>query len=200
MSPVCVGVRTSLLLAILALPGAVLAGDDPSPLPVVPPEPRSNGPEDWAQTRLYLEPALREEIDWIIALLEETESSLSAEIARSKGDGYLDRRSASTIEGAMDDARAAMAGMAGAMRGDEQLNGRTVRMIAYELGMAGDSLAQQADKIEAMLAQSAIPDPAGAPPGGRSLQSEQRVHLAQALRMTGKRLQEVAHAVVGNLH
>lgn len=188
------------LLAILALPGLVRAGDDPSPPAVAPTNAPTDGPEDWTKTRLDLESALRSEVDGTNALLDDRESTLTDEIARSKGEGYLDRRSTSTIEQAMDNARAAMAGMAGAMHGDEQLNGRTARMIAYELGMAGDALAQQADKIEANLAQAPAPEPADGPQGGRSLESEERGHLAQTLRTIGKRLQETAHAIVRNLH
>ncbi|MEA3273804.1 MAG: hypothetical protein U9Q81_00580, partial [Pseudomonadota bacterium] len=76
-------------------------------------------------------------------------------------------------------------------------DGWTAHMIAYELGMAGDTLAQQAERIEQHLAQTI--ESADGSQSGDQLELEQRQQLARTLRATSRLLRETAQAIVGNL-
>jgi hypothetical protein len=136
-------------------------------------------------------PELQEQIEHTKAFLEAQEPELDEEIFRLKSEGHLDRRSTSKIRTALDDARVSMAGVAAGMHKGEPVDGWTARMIAYELGMAADTLAHQAKEIEKALGSAASEDE----PSSLKLRRD----LAELLKSTSDLLQMTAQAIVKNL-
>jgi hypothetical protein len=70
-------------------------------------------------------------------------------------------------------------------------------MIAYELGMAADTLAQQADRIEARLDEAPAHDERSG--DGDTPEPNLRRQLAEYLDSTSRLLHETAQAIVRNL-
>ena len=189
-------VRAMTLLASVVLSGAV-ATDDAPPPPVSPAGAQADGPNAWSQSRLYPKPELREQIERTKAYLDENRSVVDNEIARLKSEGQLDRRSTSKIRSTLDIVRDTMSGMAEGILAEEQIDGWTARMIAYELGMAADALAEQADQIERELnGPPAGDDRSG---DGQSPETVRQRHLAQTLKMTSGLLRSTAQAITRNV-
>ena len=156
-----------------------------------------DGSVDWAQTQLNPEPALQEQYNRTRAFLDDKVSEVDGQISRLKTEGILDRRSATKIRSALDNARISMTGMAGGMQEKEQVDGWTARMFAYELGMAADTLTQQAEGIEANL--DATTGDSDGPQDGLSPEPEQQRQLARTLKETSSLLRETARAIADNL-
>ncbi len=189
--------KTATLLLSIAIFSAAAAGETMAPASASSTESQSAQSTGRAQTNLQAKPALREQIDRTKEFLDEKEPEVDSQILRLKSDGLIDRRSTTKITSALDDARISMSGMAEGMQSDEQLDGWTARMIAYELGMAADTLAQQADKIETEVSES----PAGqnGPESGDAASQDQRRELVATLRETSGLLKKAARAIARNV-
>lgn len=190
-------IRAMTLLASVALAGTAVADDAP-PSPVSPAGAQTDHSNDWSQTRLDPDPALREQIERTKSYLEENKTEVDEAIVRLKTAGQLDRRSTSTIRNALDNARDAMNGMAEGMNPTaKQYDGWTARMIAYELGMAADALVQQANQIETELNE---PHTGNAQTGnGHSLELDKQRDLVQTLKTTSTLLRSTAQAITRKL-
>lgn len=147
--------------------------------------------------RLTPEPALRKQIERTMVFLNEDATGLDDEIFGLKNAGILDRRSMSKIRNALNRARGSMSRVAKGMEADERMDGWTARMIAYELGLAADTLAQQADMIGAKL--SSNPSGGDGSPEGESSDAPQPRGLATTLTEGGNLIRETAQAIVRNL-
>ena len=90
-----------------------------------------------------------------------------------------------------------MTGMAEGMQAEEQLDGWTARMIAYELGMAADTLTLQADKIESEVGGAAEVSADAREDDAAAL--DQRRDLIATLRETSSLLHKAARAIAGNV-
>lgn len=191
-------IRTMTLLASFVLSGSAGAGDSPSSPPVTPVGAQIDDPKDWSHTRLYPERTLRDQIQRTKAFLDDKESEVDDEIDRLKTEGLLDRRSTSKIRTALDDARGSMSGMAEEMHAGIQVDGWTARMIAYELGMAADTLAHHAGQIETNLSEPP-PESRDEPKDGRSVDLDQRLQLAETLKTASTLLRQTARAIVRSL-
>lgn len=183
----------------LAVSNFCAAGADKTTEPTSPAsnQPPAEASRDATQTNLQAGPALREQIDRTKAYLDGQETEVDGQISRLKSDGLIDRRSTTKIKSALDQARGSMTGMAEGMQSDKQYDGWTARMIAYELGMAADTLTLQADKIESEV---------GAAAEGRdqsrddnSANRDQRLDLITTLRETSSLLHKAARAIAGNV-
>lgn len=189
--------RKAMALLISIALSATAAEDTMAPASATSPDAKAQGSKVWAQTNLQAEPALREQIDQTKTFLDDKESEVDGQVSRLKTEGLIDRRSTTKIRSALDDARGSMTGMAEGMQSDQQLDGWSARMIAYELGMAADTLAQQAEKIETELVATA-----GSPtdPGiANSAKRDQRRDLIATLRETSTLLHKAARAIAGNV-
>ena len=122
-------IRSLALLSSLSLAGLAGAGESASS-PLAPPPVMPIDPDGQAQTLLQPEPALKEQFDQTKRYLEETETEVDEELSSLRTEGRLDRRSLSTIQGALDNARRSMRGMTGAIEGIQQVDGWTARMMA----------------------------------------------------------------------
>lgn len=189
-------IRSLALLASFSLSGAVGAEGSESSPPASPAPTMPIDPDGQAQTLLRPEPALKEQFDRTRAFLEKTETEVDEELSSLRTEGQLDRRGLSTIQGALDKARRSMRGMTGAIEGIQQVDGWTARMMAFELGMAADTLAQQADEIERDLSKAGEGN--DGPKAPQPPDPEQR-QLADTLRTTSKLLRETAVAIAHNL-
>lgn len=189
--------RSITALVIFALTGAAGADESPpapsGPATGVP----SDGSVDWSQTHLSPEPALRQQYNRTRTFLDEKVTEVDGQISKLKTDGVLDRRSATKIRSALSNARVSMTGMAGGMQQREQVDGWTARMFAYELGMAADTLTQQASKIEMNLETAFGSDDGLSDRQSRDL--EQQRQLAKTLNDTSVLLRETARAITDNL-
>jgi len=184
----------ALVFFALAAAGASESRSAPPGLPTGVP---GDSSLDWAQTQLDPQPALKEQYDRTRAFLDDEVSEVDGQISRLKSEGVIDRRSATKIRSALKNARASMTGMAGGMQENEQIDGWNARMFAFELGMAADTLTQNARSLEANL---------GATTGGsheledgRSAKREQQRKLVQTLEQTGNLLRKTARAITENL-
>lgn len=190
-------IGTLTLLAAVGLTGAARADDTPSPQAPTETTAPPSGSKDWSQTHLIPKPALQQQYNRTSAFLDEKLFEVDEQVSRLKTDGVLDRRSATTIRSALNNARVSMTRMAGGMQENEQVNGWTARMFAFELGMAADTLRKQAVEIEMNL------DRATAGRDGqqevRSMELDQQRELAQTLNETGILLRKTARAITENL-
>jgi hypothetical protein len=182
------------LLAIVTLAGAEEATSPPliSPGEVPPVVTR-----DWSQTQLNPDPALQEQYKRTRAFIDGKVSEVDGQISRLKTQGVLDRRSATKIRSALSNARVSMTGMAGGMQQDGQIDGWTARMFAYELGMAADTLAQEAERIDAALSSANGGD--DGPRDSQLSEQDQERQLAQTLKETSSLLRKTAQAITSNL-
>jgi hypothetical protein len=183
--------RTAIALVFFALAGGAAADKSP-------PGPSVDGSVDWSQTHLSPEPALQQQFTRTRAFFDDKVPDIDAQISQLKSAGILDRRSATKLRSALDNARVSITRMAGDMRDIEHVDGRTARMFAFELGMAADTLTRQAGKIETNL-QAATGSSDGLP-DGQSPDREQQRQLGQALNETSDLLRETAGAVMDNLN
>jgi hypothetical protein len=181
-------------IAFSSSPGAGNAPSTPDDLTI---DPRTENAEDWTQTHLSRESDLREQIETAKAFLDENAVAMMSEISRLKTAGLLDRRSTSKIRNALDHARHSMAEVAESVDSNEQINGWSARMISFELGMAADTLAKQADPIEA--ASDAVAKVEGEQQDGTSSVGEQQKNLAKTLNESSRLLKETAQAIVRHL-
>jgi len=189
--------RITTLLVSIALSGTAVADDTTAPAPLESNGPATEASTEWTQTHLQAEPALREQIDQTKAFLDDKETEMDGQISHLKTEGLIDRRSTTKIKSALDDARGSMTGMAEGMQSKQQLDGWTARMIAYELGMAADTLAQQAEKIETELGATA--EGHGESRDDNSANRDQRQDLIATLRETSSLLHKAARAIAGNV-
>ena len=191
--------RIKTALVLLALAGGTAAGEAPkSPAEAgTQSNPPGDSPMDWAQTRLKPEPALQEQYKKTRAFLDEKVTEVDGQISRLKTDGVLDRRSATTIRSALNNARVSMTGMAGGMQEEEPVDGWTARMFAYELGMAADTLTRQAVQIVEDL--DATAEGKVEPKARQPQDPDQQRQLAQTLIETSGLLRETARAITDNL-
>lgn len=189
--------RTIALAAVIAYAGTAGAGEAPAPPAISPPGLQADAGKDWSQMRLTPEPALRKQIERTMVFLNEDATGLDDEIFGLKNAGILDRRSMSKIRNALNRARGSMSRVAKGMEADERMDGWTARMIAYELGLAADTLAQQADMIGAKL--SSNPSGGDGSPEGESSDAPQPRGLATTLTEGGNLIRETAQAIVRNL-
>ena len=139
--------------------------------------------KDWAQARLTLDPALREQIGRTKSFLDQNATGLDSEVFRLKDQGILDRRRASKIRTALHHAQSAVAQISDSIDANEQIDGWTARMASYELGLAADSLAKQADAIEKAVGSD----------------GEKPATLANTLKESSKLSKETARAIVSHL-
>ena len=185
------------LLASVTLAGTAGAGDPPQPPPsIAPTDAQDSTPPDWSKTHLQPAPALQEQIERTKAFMDDKESELDDEISRLSSEGHLDRRSSAKIRSALHEARDTMAGMTAEDPNEQQIDGWTARMIAYELGMAADTLEQQADKIETEL--NGVPKSDDRPHQDGAKVSDQQ-QLVHTLNETANLLRNIAQAIVRNL-
>lgn len=189
--------RTPILVIAIAFLGTSAAEDWPS----LPGEsrtgPRINNAKDWSQTHLFLDLALREQIERTQTYLDEHLTGMNKEISRLKTEGVLDRRSTSEIRNALNHARNSMTGATEGIEANEQIDGWTARMISYELGMAADMLAKQAGPIEAAL--NARPGGGDGASGALPSEEIERLNLADTLRESSSLLKQTAQAIVSHL-
>jgi hypothetical protein len=181
----------------IAFSATATAGDTPTSLDEIPAHHHANGAKDWAQTHLSSEPDLREQIEATKAFLDENAAGINSEVSRLKTAGILDRRSTSNIRNALDHARHSMTDVAESIDAEEQINGWNARMFSYELGMAADALAEQADPIAATLNEDAKGE--GEEQDSPLSVREQQMHLAKTLKESSKLLKETAQAIVRHL-
>jgi hypothetical protein len=163
-------------------------------LPADTPSAARDDVKDWTQARLSLDPALRERIARTRAFLDNSEQGLDSVIHRLRGEGLLDRRIASKIHSALGRARDSMSRLTAGIAANEQIDGWTARMISYDLGIAADSLAKQADAIEMGRGAESGSDGAPTDPSGDGEQQ-----LAQRLKEGSTLLKETAQAIVLDL-
>jgi len=190
-------VRIMILIISIAFSCATRAEESTSPSTEAPVALPAGDANDWSQTHLFPGPALREQIERANLFLEAQARGMTGEISHLKLDGFLDRRSISKIHSALDHARGSMARITEGIEGEQQVDGWTARMIASELGLAADTLAEQADSIEAEL--NAGPEGSEGAAIDDSSDVEQRRHLAKTLRQGSSLLKETARAIVRNL-
>lgn len=189
--------RSITALAIFTLAGTVGADESPSARSDPPTGVPSDGSADWSQAHLSPQPALQQQFLRARDFFDDKVPDIDGQISQLKTAGILDRRSATKIRSALDNARVSITRMAGDMRDIEHIDGRTARMFAFELGMAADTLTHQAGKIETSL-QAATGSSDGLP-DGQSPDREQQRKLGQALNETSDLLRETAGAVMDNL-
>jgi len=189
--------RGTTALVFFALAGGAAADESPSAPPGPPVVVPIDGSVDWSHSHLSPDPAMQEQFNRTKAFFDDMVPNIDDQISQMKTAGVLDRRSATKIRSALDNSRVSIARMAGDMQDIEQVDGRTARMFALELGMAADTLTLQAGKIETNL-QAAIGSGDGQP-DRQSPDQEQQWQLARALKKTSDLLHETARAVVDNL-
>jgi hypothetical protein len=190
-------IRTTTVILLVTLAGA--AGGDESPVaqPGASADIPADGSADWAQTKLKPEPALREQYNRTRAFLDDRLSDVDGQISRLKTEGVIDRRSATKIRSALNNARVSMTGMAGGMQENKEVDGWTARMFAFELGMAADTLTREAERIEANLDSNKIGK--DEKEEERPSEPDQQRHLAHTLKETGSLLRSTAKAITANL-
>jgi len=189
--------RTIAFVVIFALFGATGADDAPSSQVEPPAAVNANDAKDWAQTRLIVEPALREQIERTETFLDDNAARIHREMLNLKIEGILDRRSTSKIRAALSDARRSITKAEEGVSAEEPIDGWTARMISYDLGMAADTLADLADPLKA--APSTSSKGGDQEPDGPSAVGEQRLHLVKTLLQGASLLRETARAIVRHL-
>jgi hypothetical protein len=157
----------------------------------------ANDPETQSHTPLFLEPAATDLLRQTKTFLDDTGAEVDDELSRMRTEGQLDRRSMSRLQGALDNARGSMDRIVAGTQGGEPVDLWTARIMAYELGMAADTLSQQAHDMETGLGSG--PDGATSPSEGRSRDPDPRRHLARTLITTGDLLRESALTIARNL-
>lgn len=186
-------VRTMTLVIAIAFAGITGAEEALSPLVVSPAEPQTDVAEDWSRTYLVPEPAFRVQIERTRVFLDTQVKGLDGELFRLRNEGLLDRRSAAKIRGVLEHIRGSISRIAEGIEADEKIDGRAARMVSYELGMAADTLAQQANEIDA------DPDHHDNAGNGISLEMAQPRHLVKTLREGSNLVKEIAQAIVRHL-
>lgn len=190
-------VRTTTVILFVALAGAAGADESPAAQPGPRGDIPADGPADWAQTKLKPEPALTEQYNRTRAFLDNKLSNVDGQISRLKTDGVLDRRSATKIRSALKNARVSMTGMAGGMQENEEVDGWTARMFAFELGMAADTLTREAERIDANLDRNNVGK--AEREAQRASDPDQQRQLAHTLKETSSLLRSTAKAITANL-
>ena len=139
---------------------------------------------------------MQESIHRTNEFLDSQTPTLSDRLNELKWMGHIDRRTKAAIESTIADVQRSMSGMEVTKQAG-LLDATQARTIAYELGMAGDVLAKQADKIRANLAG---PDE-GSPleDGGQRISTEKGMEIADTLDTMSRHLHETARAIVSNL-
>jgi len=160
-------------------------------------DPQAEVAEDWSQTYLSPDPAFREQIERTKAFLDTHEEGLDSEVSRLKNEGFLDRLSASKIRSALERVRNSISHLAEGIETDQKINGWTVRMVSFELGMAADTLARQANGINAE--SNAGPESRDNPANGHSSETTRLRHLIKILREGDDLVRETAQAIVRHL-
>jgi len=186
-------VRITTLVMAIAFAGITGAEKALSSLVIPPAGPRADVAEDWSQTYLFPEPALRTRIERTRVFLDTRIKNLDGELSRLKNEGLLDRRSVSKIRGALEHARGSISRMAESIEANEKIDGRAARMVSYELGMAADTLARQANEI------GAGPDHHDNAVKGVSPETIRPQYLARTLREGSRLVKETAQAIVHHL-
>lgn len=153
--------------------------------------------KDWSQTRLILEPDLRQQIEWTKRVIDTNATRLESEISQLKNDGFLDRRSSAKIRNALHQAQSSIAQITDRIEANEPIDGWTARMTSYELGLAADALARQADAVDMALGSS--PGSDGGGPGGNVSEGEQPQNLAKILRESSRLSKKTARSIVRHL-
>lgn len=190
------------MLSVLPLPAASdtegARSDALPPSPVAPADAQSGSGSSGAQQHFQLDPDLRKQIERTSAALDEYDAHVEEDIARLREAGHLDRRTRSRIRLALNNAHDTMTGMTAGMEGEQRIDGWTARMIAYELGMAADALASQANKIEKGPAE--VVDNAGDNSDNPLTLTERQRRMVETLKKTSGLLRETAHAISRGVH
>jgi len=186
-------VRTKTLLIAIAFAGITGAEEVLPPLVISLAGPRTNVTADWSQTYLVPEPAFRAHIERTRTFLDTEVKELDGELSRLRNEGLLDRRGASKIRRALEHIRGSISRIAEGIEADEKIDGRAARMVSYELGMAADTLVQQANEIDA------DPDRHDNAVNGVPPETAQSRHLVKTLRESGNLVRETAQAIVRHL-
>lgn len=192
-----VSVRIVTLTMAIAFAGLTGAEEIPSPSALSLTGSQTNVAEDWSQTYLFPKPAFRAQIERTRVFLNTHVKGLDGELFRLRDAGFLDRRSSSKIRSALKHVRVSISHLAEGIEANEKINGRTARMVSFDLGMAADTLAQQATELDAELNTA----PRGREEALNSPSSEvtRPQHLAKTLREGGKLVKETAQAIVRHL-
>jgi len=164
-----------------------------SPSVISPVGPRADVAEDWSRTYLFPEPAFRAQIERTQVFLGTQVKGLDGAISRLRTEGLLDRRSASKIRTALEHARGSISRLAEGIEANKKINGQTARMVSFELGMAADTLARQANEIDA------DPDNHNNVVKGISPETTQSQYLAKILRENSDLVKETAQTIVRHL-
>lgn len=186
-------VRITTLIMATAFAGITGAEGALSPLVIPSVGPRADVAEDWSRTYLLPEPALRIRIERTRVFLDTRVKSLDGELSRLKNEGLLDRRSISKIRSALEHIGSSISRMAESIEANEKIDGRAARMVSYELGMAADTLARQANEIDAGSDRhdNAVK--------GVSSETIRPQYPAKTLREGSRLVKETAQAIVRHL-
>jgi len=128
--------------------------------------------------------------------LDSQTPTLSERLDELKLMGHVDRRTKSAIESTIIEVQRSLSGMEVTKQAG-LLDAKRARTIAYELGMAGDVLARQSEKIRANLAGADEESPSEG--GGQPVSTEKRMEIADTLATMSRHLHETARAIVLNL-
>lgn len=186
-------VRTTTLVMAISFTGISGAKEVLSPLVTSPIGPRADVAEDWSQTYLFPEPALRAQLERTRLFLDTRVKGLNGELSRLRNEGLLDRRGASKIRSALEHIRGSISRMAEAIEANKKIDGRAARMVSYELGMAADTLARRVNKIDT------DPDNHDNAVKGVSPETDRLRYLAKTLGEYSNLVKKTAHAIVRRL-
>ena len=185
-----------LLVISVSLAGAAGAGDAPPP-----PAAATAGKDDpaarYGQLQLHPEAVFQEQVKGTKELLDGKEPEVLDQLDRLRSGGHLDRRSASAIPDALANARVTTNALAAEILAGKPIPGAEARSMARALGVAADSLTQQASEIETGL--SGMPAGGEPTPEGGSSHLDLQRGLVQDLTTIGERLRGTAHGVMENL-
>jgi len=183
------------MMPVIAIAFAGITGAEealpPSVIPLA--GPRADVAEDWSQTYLRPEPAVRIRIERTRVFLDTRVKDLDDELSRLKDEGLLDRRGISKIRSALEHVRSLISRMAESVEANEKIDGRAARMVSYELGMAADTLARQANEL------AAGPDHHDDAVKGVSPEMARPQYPAKTLREGSRLVKETAQAIVHHL-
>ncbi len=164
------------------------------PVALSPTGPQAEVAEDWSQTYLFPEPALREQIERTKAFLDTHAKELDGELFHLKSEGFLDRRNVSKIRSALEHVRGSIFQLTEGIEADQKIDGRVARMVSFELGMAADTLARQANEIDAEL--NTGPASRGNAPNALLSEVARSRHLIKTLREGSNLVKDTAQAIV----
>ena len=167
-----------------------------SSLSAEPPPPPGGEQRVWNETHLVPSASMQERIHRTNEFLDSQTPRLSSRLNELKRMGHIDRRTKADIESTIADVQRSMSGMEVTKQAGH-LDARQARTIAYDLGMAGDILAKQSEKIRASLA--GVDEGGPSEGGGQRVSTEKRIEIAATLAAMGRHLHETARAIVRNL-